>query len=353
MKEQMTPAPTLIHSLKYELSRKKRTFSPVTAFGWGSAAICTISAIILVFNLAMPTFAEDIPVIGEALSTLNEIGSDARAEGKTPDFLIKETKEASEDFSLTLSGGECNGLDLIFRMEVKDLSEKIAPEAEYISVTDAILEIGGMYIHPTDENPRLKKSDDGSFCGWATFNSSPLAAAFKDGDTLSAVLYCSGLTAYVEGATHEEVTSKYTYPFEKAAELSVKTDISDLSVKYLGTERYGITVEHILTAGDRTDIVFTVDETVEYPSHFSIYTKDLGEPRLISVNSAADGSGDCIYSAVFETEETDGNVFCETVENILNKEESIYVDGSYPEGIVFYSHATGEYYNLTDKEAEE
>ncbi len=338
MKEQMTPDVSVEASLKYELEKRKNCSVYTEFLRWGSAALAVLTSAILVFNLAMPAYAEKLPIIGDALCSLNEFGNDSREKGKTPAFLIKE-EEVKKDYSLSVSFGECNGLDIKIKIQIDDLSNKISPEAEYLVLSDTILEISGMYLYPTDENPRLSRNEDGGFSGWATFNASPVATFLESGKEVDAVLFCEGLSAFVEGATYEEVVSKYTYEFHEATELSVEVDKSCLSVEYLGIEKYGINLEHRIVCEDRTDITFTVDESVDYPSYFSIYT-DNGAPRVITVSRSSDGSGKYVYIATFVSKEGEEPVDG-YLDDLLAKEDSYYLENI---DFVVYSEATGDYY---------
>lgn len=338
MKEQMTPDVSVEASLKYELEKRKRCSVYSELLRWGSTAVAVLTSAVLVFNLAMPAYAEKLPIIGDALCSLNELGNENRENGKTPSFLIKD-EAVKEDYKLSVTYAECNGLDAKIKIKVEDLSNKIAPEAESISLSDAILEIEGMYLYPTDENPRLSRKGDGSFSGWATFNSAAVSAFLESGKEVEAILYCEELSAFVEGATFEESIEKYTYEFHEATELSVAVDKSGLSVEWLGIEKYGINLEYKISSEDRMDITFTVDDSVEYPSFFSIYT-DSQAPSVISVSRAAEDKGKHVYQATFIS---DGgkDTLEDNLNGMLEKEESYYLEGM---DFVVYSEATGEYY---------
>ncbi len=352
MKEQMVPDPSVEAALKYEIEKNKKTPLFTTVLRWGSAAAAATLAALLIFNLAMPAYAEKLPIVGTALGSLNELGNNNRANGKTPAFLVNEEEE-KKDYTIAVTNAECNGLDVKFRMEINDLIGKVAPETEYLTLSDVTLEICGMYIYPTDENPRLAPDNKGGFSGWATFNSSPIASTLKSGEEIRAVLYCEGLSSYVEGATYEDVVSRYTYEFHEAVEFSVDVDLLALSVEYLGLEKYGINIQHMLTCEDRTDIIFTVDESVDYPSHFSVYT-DNSSPRVITVSRAADGSGEYVYNATFVNKDSEeGESLEDHVNGLLEKDEVYYKDKPDSGDIILYSHATGEYYSFESEVEEE
>lgn len=338
MKEQMMPEPSVETALKYELEKRKNYPVYTSLLRWGSAAAAVLTSAVLIFNLAMPAYAEKLPIIGDALCSLNALGNESRENGKTPSFLIKD-EAVKEEYKLSVSYAECNGLDVKIKIKVEDLSNKIAPEAESVSLSGAILEIEGMYLYPTDENPRLSRNGDGSFSGWATFNSAAVSALLESKKEVEAVLYCEELSAFVEGATFEESIEKYTYEFHKATELSVTVDKSGISVEYLGIEKYGINLEYKILCDDRMDITFTVDDSVEYPSCFSIYT-DNQAPSVISVSRAAEDKGKHVYQATFISD-SGKDVLEDNLNGMLEKEESYYLEGM---DFVVYSEATGEYY---------
>ncbi len=338
MKEQMTPDVSVEASLRYELEKREKHHLCASFLRWGSAVAAVLTSAVLIFNLAMPAYAEKLPIIGDALSSLNELGNDSRENGKTPAFLIKE-ETVKKDYGLTVLNAECNGLDAKIKIQVDDFLNKIAPEAEYLVLSDTILEIAGMYLYPTDENPRLSRNGDNTFSGWATFNSSSVASFLESGEEVDAVLYCEELSAFVEGATFEESIEKYTYEFHEATELSVAVDKSGLSLEYLGIERCGINLEYKLISDNRMDVVFTVDDSVEYPSCFSIYTGSQ-EPGVITVSRAADNNGKYVYHATFISD-SGKDVLKDNLDGMLEKEESSYLEGM---DFVVYSEATGEYF---------
>ncbi|MBQ4067403.1 MAG: hypothetical protein IJD22_07160, partial [Clostridia bacterium] len=309
---------------------------------WVPALSSVIAASLLVFNLAMPAKAEQIPLVGKAFARLNTVGKNARENGKTPEFLIPSSEE-DEGFSLSVSLAECNGLDLVVRLEVEDKNNTVTDRSEILTVTNCAVEIEGNLIYPTDENPRLTKTSERIYSGLATFNSSSLAAFLPHNGKISATVYCEGLSSYVEGATYEEVTSLYSYSFEYAKEFTVYTDLSALEIERLDMEKNGVQLEYFITSGDRTDIVYSVDETVEYAKSFSVFT-DKGEPRLVS-GGAVMQDGRYVYNAVF-SDRDDGSIILPESECL----DGIVGDGSE---IIVYSHATGEYILFeTESEAE-
>ena len=338
MKEQMTPDRSVEASLRYELEKRENNKLCVSFLRWGSAVAAVLTSAVLVFNLTMPAYAQKLPVIGEALGALNALGNESRENGKTPAFLIKE-ESVKKDYSLSVLNAECNGLDVKIKIQIDDLSNKIAPEAEYLVLSDTILEISGMYLYPTDENPRLSRKGDNTFCGWATFNSASVASILECGEEVDAVLYCEELSAFVDGATFEESIAKYTYEFHEATELSVAVDKSGLYLEYLGIERFGINLEYKLTSDNRMDVIFTVDDTVEYPSCFSIYTGSQ-QPGVITVSRAVENNGKYVYQATFISDGGKDSLE-DNLNSMLEKGESSYLECM---DFVVYSEATGEYF---------
>jgi len=329
MKEQMVPDVSLEASLRYSIQTEKPMGFCGYIVRWVPTAVSVLVAGLLVFNMAMPSKAEQLPVVGKAFESLNTTGKVCRESGMTPDFLTFE-KEVSEPFSVSLSYAECDGLDLNFKIELEDNNNSVAPESDTVTISGVCVELSGMYIYPTGENPRLTRDEDGVFRGWAKFNSAPVASLLSEGADTEAVLHCRGLCAYVEGATYEEVISLYTYDFSASEDFFVDVDLSKLKIEYVGLSNEGITIEYFLRSEDRTDVVYSVDDTVEYASCFSIYTESLA-PSLISMNTVKDGNGRYIYNATFAD----------------NISEDRY-DNTFPgemteESILVYSHATGEY----------
>lgn len=346
MKEQMKPEKSVEAALHYRLETEKKKEAGYIVIRWIPAMLSVFVAFLLVFNLAMPASAEQIPLVGKVFESLNDAGRRARAEGKTPDFLMS-SKKKEDTFGVSLSFAECNGLDLVFRVEIEDTEGLITDKSEVLTIVNSAVELEGNVIYPTDESPRLTKTAEGIYSGWASFNASAVAALLPHGTDVEATLYCDGLNSYVEGATYEEVTSLYTYGFTYAENFSVSTDLSDLEIEYLDMEKDGVRVEYLLKNGDRTDIVYSVDENVEYAKSYSLFC-DIGEPRLISSMSAKDQNGRYVYNAVFVDKYTENSI-------LPDEENSEISDDIYRgEGdIILYSHATGDYMIFESEEEAE
>lgn len=342
MKKQMIPKSALEAELKYAVEEKKRKSLPLYCVRWGCAAACFVGAVLCIFNLAMPAHAEKLPLVGKAFESLNDTGEESREKGITPSYLIK--KEDTVPFSLSVTDSYCNGLDLFLKLTLSDNLDTVTNKADILTVANCAVETEGYIIYPTDENPRLSRNENGSFSGWAAFNASPIASFLSERETIEANLYCKDLSAYVEGATYEEVVSLYTYEFSYADTFSYETDLSDLTVEYLDMEKDGITILHKLSSGRRTDIVYCVDESIEYADCFSVFAADAC-PRSVIKSTATGVNGERTYTASFDTGDKYTDPNCEASEDI--KIDSTYLDKW---DLYIYDHATGEVITFEEEE---
>lgn len=341
MKEEMVPAPALEAELKYALETKRRWSASAVLVRWGCAVASVLVASVLVFNMTMPAAAEQLPVVGRALESLNTVGREARDMGKTPEFL---TQKEERDFDICLDFAHSDGLELKVRIELFDREGRIDEECKIVTLSCALVEFSGEYLYPIAESPRLERGEGGVFFGWATFNSSPVAAMLSDSKPEAATLCCDGIVAFVEGATFEETCSIYTYDQSFCEAFEFDVDLKELSVEYVGLSSEGITLEYIMRAGERTDVVYSVDETVEYARSLSIYTDGV-VPTLVTMNSVKDERGRYIYTASFT--EREASIIFDSLNGGCEKEE-----GAAPE-VFIYSHATGEYIEFCEEAEEE
>lgn len=332
MKEQMIPESSIIASLEYRLKTEKKSSFAGYVVRWSVATAAATVAILLAFNMTMPSAAEQIPVVGRAFESLNDYGKQSRAEGKTPAVFLSEVEE--EGFGISISCGESNGLDLSFTIELEDREGAVTDKTEVITLGNACVEVGGMYLYPTDESPRLFRSEDGIFRGEAVFNVSPAAILLSDGEA-TARLYAEDIIAYVEGATFEEVVSLYTYELSLVEELPFTVDMSELQIDYVGIERDGVKIEQILSCDARTDVVYSVGQEVDYAHSLSLLA-DNRAPSVTRMAATDTEDGRYVYIATFDGGESlkaDG----ETMD--------IYVDTPFN----IYSYATGEYLSFEDR----
>ena len=342
MKEQMIPSDFLVSSLKYSIKESKKESAAGLILRGATCCLSLCVSALCVFNMTMPAAAEKIPVVGSAFAALNESGREAREAGKTPEILIFE-KEKQEPWSIELTAGACDGLDLTFHIRYEDKEGKLDERVRSITLSDASVYYEGMTLRPTSEAPILYETEDGTFSGEARFNASVISGLLENTQEIEFTLHFSTVFGYWDSVADEGGEAfKYNGAFVSAGKAYV--DLSKMTVEYVGAEKDGMSLEYIITGEDRTDVLFKIDGSVEYADCFVVGTES-ETPDCVTMNPSVGEDGSRTYCATFS-----GGVKSEKGEESVkdDKNESVYIS---PGDVVFYSTATGESYYL-DREEE-